>query len=92
MATTKKNDGFFSGLTVADVFNSYVGLETKKVQARIGATAQMQKNGLNAPSLAQNPQATTSSASGFKLSPKVIGIGTAGLGVLLAVLKITKVI
>ncbi len=82
------------GLSVKDVFNSYVGLETAKVKARMSATAAMQKRGLNAPSVAQQPQATTATTAMLlsTLSIKKIGIGLAGVGVLLGVLKIAKVI
>ena len=60
----------------------------------MGATAKMQKDGLNATSVAQNPQATAAPVTSFLggLSGKKIGLGVAGLGVLLAALKIAKVI
>ncbi len=95
MAT--KNDGFFSGLSIADVFNGYVKLESAKVNARMSDTAPQQDAGLNATGRTQNVQARAGAVAAVPgrtlgMTGKQIGIGFAGLGLLLAVLKIARVI
>ncbi len=84
----KEEPGFFSGLTIKDVFKAGVALETAKVNARMNATAPSQQAGFNNPGRPQNPQAKT--GQGVTL-PGGITFKQAGLGLLLAGLKVAKV-
>ena len=84
---------FHGNLSIKDLFNGYVQLETAKVNARMAATAPTQRAGLNNPGRQQNPQAKTGQGralpGGFSI--KQAGVVLAGLALLGVVLKIAKV-
>ncbi len=84
--------------SVKDLFNGYVQIESAKVNSRLQGTAAQQSAGLNSPGSYQNPQAKADSATatpgaglmGVNAKPILIGLGA--LGLLLAGLKVAKVI